>query len=251
MPKSVMPEDIDSTVRIMREFLRNPIDLEGKSAKDLLQKKRKKAIMRKKRSAPRVENSGDEAVTAGRPTKRRKTKRAAELQQFKSAAYIDDSDDAAEADEAFYERELELQRINRQKMLTMGHIAPDNDGTEVSRPKKTSTQRMLETQQNSSDDEQPSQRNTTARSAADSDNEIASPSSPESTRTRTLGNRPVPRRKVRAASFESSPTRSRVDEEEAGPSNTEDVSDREGSPRNGFSKTNGKKRIIAESDEDD
>ncbi|KAI5453378.1 Topoisomerase 1-associated factor 1 [Naganishia albida] len=134
MPKTVLPDDIDSTVRIMRDFLRNPIDLDGQSAKDLLRKKGKKPIKRAKRPAP-ANNSDDDEVGVERPKKRRKaTKRSAELQHFKSAAYIEDSDDAAEADEAFFARELELQKASRQKMLAIGHIAPDDTRTEIARP---------------------------------------------------------------------------------------------------------------------
>lgn len=252
MPRTVLPADIDSTVRIMREFLRNPIDLDGQTAKDLLRKKRKKAIRRAKRPAP-GNNSEDDEIGVERPTKRRKaTKRSAELQQFKSAAYIEDSDDAAEADEGFYERELELQRLSRQKMLATGHVAPDETRTEISRPKKTTTQRLLDTQRNSSDEEETSQPVRRAPpSTADSDNESALPSSSQSARERTARQRPAPRRKVRARSSASSPAQSRVDEDEGSQaSQPNDISDREDITANGSSKPNGKRRIIAESEED-
>lgn len=253
MPKTVLPDDIDSTVRIMRDFLRNPIDLDGQTAKDLLRKKRKKPIRRAKRPAP-GNNSEDDEVGIERPTKRRKaTKRSAELQQFKSAAYIEDSDDAAEADDGFYERELELQRISRQKMLATGHIAPEETRTDTSRPKRTTTQRLLDTQQNSSDEEAispPTKR--ASSSAADSDNESASPSSPQATRERTAAQRPAPRRKVRARSSASSPPQSQVDEDERSQaSQPSNISDREDTAVNGSSKPNGKRRIIAESEEDE
>lgn len=253
MPKTVLPDDIDSTVRIMRDFLRNPIDLDGQSAKDLLRKKRKQAVRRAKRPAP-GNNTDDDEVNIERPKKRRKaTKRNAELQQFKSAAYIEDSDDAAEADAKFFARELELQKASRQKMLATGHIAPDETRTEVSRSKTTTTQRMLETQRNSSDEEDASQRRRATPSAAESDEDSAAPLSPQPTRQRTGGQRPAPKRKVRARTPTSSPTQSLAgeEEEEIQASPIDNISDGEDLTANSSSKPNGKRRIIAESDEDD
>lgn len=257
MPKTVLPDDIDSTVRIMRDFLRNPIDLDGQSAKDLLRKKGKKPIKRAKRPAP-ANNSDDDDVGVERPKKRRKaTKRSAELQHFKSAAYIEDSDDAAEADEAFFARELELQKASRQKMLAIGHIAPDETRTEIARPKKPTTQRMSDTQRNSSDEEdasQPRRRATPSAANSDDDGEhSASPSSPQSAHLRTAGRQPAPRRKVRARSSGSIPTQSLSGEdgEETQASPIDHTSDGEDLTTNGSSRPKPKRRVVTESDEDD
>lgn len=256
MPQSVLPDDIDSTIRIMRNFITNPIDLEGKSIAELLRRKRRKAITRKKRSSAGVADGGDDdAVAQGRPAKRRKTKRAAELQQFKSAAYIEDSDDAAEADEGYYARELELQQASRAKMMALGHSAFGDAGIEAGKRKKLSTQAFPDTAQWTSDDEKTSDNDPTTarRESMDSDAEI--PLSARPPRRPPVGGRPAPRRKVRNSS-PSAPraaSRSGVLSEAEGVSSAAsapDDSDPEG-PSTIIPRPSAKRRIFAESDDDE
>lgn len=254
MPRTVLPDDIDSTIRTMRDFISHPIDLEGKSAEDLLRRKRKKAI-RRKRPTPQVNNSGDEdAIAADRPAKRRTTKRAAELQQFKSAAYIEDSDDAAEAGEGFYARELELQRASRAKMLALGHSAFGDDGAEAGKRKRPSTQAALEASQQSSDDEEVvgvRPRKTHRRSPHGVAE--ASPSASPSPKL-TTGARPVPRRKVRRSPSDAGRTASisgvQTDEEAISPVLPTEESDPEARPMT-LPRPSARRRIVPVSDDDD
>jgi replication fork protection complex subunit Tof1/Swi1 len=256
MPQSVLPDDIDSTIRIMRDFISNPIDLEGKSAKDLLRSKRRKAITRKKRSATQVDMSGDDdAATARQPAKRRKTKRAAELQQFKSAAYIEDSDDAAEAGEDFYARELELQRVNRAKMMALGHSGFGDAGAKTSSRNPPSTQAMLDASRNSSDDEEPVERRSRVSSRRSQQSEPVSPSSPASAHNPTVGARPAPRRKIRrsppSAAGTASPPGSATDDETNAPASPAQAGSDMGDEPVTLPRPSAKRRIVAESDDDD
>ncbi|KAJ9100538.1 hypothetical protein QFC21_003581 [Naganishia friedmannii] len=191
MPKTVNPEDINATIRVMRDFLTNPIDLEGKTAAELLRKKRRKAINRKKRSTAVVDSEFDE-VMVERPTKRVK-KRAAELQQFKSAAYIEDSDDAAEADEGFYERELELREISRQKMMNLGHNAVVDDDPKQPRSTKRK-QAPTDTRMEVDNDDDHHGLTATPSVPSDSDDHSAHG---DMKRARPLGARPAPRRRTK------------------------------------------------------
>ncbi len=98
MPKAILPGDIDSSISIIEQYLREPYDIDGESAKAMLKKKRKKPIRR-----PRSD-SDTERRRANRGTR---IKKQAEVQAFKSAAFIVDSDDDPEADEVFFAKEAE------------------------------------------------------------------------------------------------------------------------------------------------
>jgi len=73
--------------------MREPLDLDGARPSDLLKRKRKKAARR-----PRRKSLDGERL----PTRRRQTD---EVQQFKSAQFIYDSDDDEAADAMFFARE--------------------------------------------------------------------------------------------------------------------------------------------------
>lgn len=107
MPKTELPDSMDATIRILEGYLRNPLTLDGEQAKDLLRKKRKKAVRRASIAA-------DEDEDAARPRKRRR--KQAEIQQFKSAQFIEDSDDDPVLDAEFYAREAARRDAHRAKM---------------------------------------------------------------------------------------------------------------------------------------
>jgi replication fork protection complex subunit Tof1/Swi1 len=249
MPKAVMPEDIDATIRVMRDFLTNPIDLEGRTAAELLRNKRKKAIKRKKQSAAVVDSENDE-VMVERPTKRIK-KRAAELQQFKSAAYIEDSDDAAEADEGFYQRELELREISRQKMMNLGHVAVVDDNPRQPRS-KTQKKAAVDTQMevDSDDDQRHHGGHATASIPNDSDDDTAHI---RNNTARPLGARPAPRRRTKRTQVTASPSGGTNESPQANQftGRLERNSDSENDAVGVTQRTSTKRRVVAESEEDD
>ncbi|KAJ9122390.1 hypothetical protein QFC22_001812 [Naganishia vaughanmartiniae] len=252
MHKEVMPEDIDATIRVMRDFLTNPIDLEGKTAAELLRNKRKKAINRKKRSAKAIVDSDNDGLMIERPAKRIK-KRAAELQQFKSAAYIEDSDDAAEADEGFYRRELELREISRQKMMSLGHIAVVDDDPKQPRL-ATQKQGPTDTQMqvDSDDDMENHGPPATASIPNDSDDDSAYG---HVDRARPLVARPAPRRRTKRTQATASPslgeTSGNYELNEETVETMERNSDSEIDAVEVTQRTSTKRRVVAESEEDD
>ncbi len=97
VPRSVMPESLEASARIIEQFLREPFDLDGEDAADMLRRKRKKPVRR--RRSPSVASDGE--VRSNRPGKQ------AEVQQYKSAAFIEDSDEDEERDRAFFAKEAE------------------------------------------------------------------------------------------------------------------------------------------------
>lgn len=96
VPAKLMPFDMQSHLNIINQFLESPIDLQGKKASDLMKKKPRK---RRPRRAEVDEN--------GEPLTKKERKQK-EVQKYKSASMIEDSD--ADEDEwaAFFEREKKL-----------------------------------------------------------------------------------------------------------------------------------------------
>ena len=96
VPAKLMPFDMQSHLNVVNQFLESPIDLQGKRASELLKKKPRK------RRPRRIEvDENDE-----RPARKERKKK--EVEKYKSAAMIEDSD--ADEDEwaAFFEREKKL-----------------------------------------------------------------------------------------------------------------------------------------------
>lgn len=90
IPTSLLPATLDSDIKLIDNFLLDPVDPNGKTAADLLRKKRK-APVRKRKEKDLVDGlSGDESDV---PKKVRQKKRKEELAAYKSAQFIEDSDD--------------------------------------------------------------------------------------------------------------------------------------------------------------
>jgi replication fork protection complex subunit Tof1/Swi1 len=103
VPRTVMPASLEASTRIIEQFLREPFDLDGEAANDMLRKKRKRPVRR--RRSPSIDDDG--LPRQPRPRKQ------AEVQQYKSAAFIDDSDDDEEQDLLFFAKEAERREKNR------------------------------------------------------------------------------------------------------------------------------------------
>ncbi|ORX39175.1 timeless protein-domain-containing protein [Kockovaella imperatae] len=106
IPSTIPPSNLATSFGALRQYLADPPSL-ADDHKDLLQKVRKR----------RAPAHGDDE----QPHRHRK--RAAEVQNYKSAAFIEDSDDDEEADRAFFEREKALRAEMDELARRQGHHA--------------------------------------------------------------------------------------------------------------------------------
>lgn len=112
IPAKVLPSNLTTSIGALRQYLLDPPSLSA-DPKSLIQKKRK----RKPRLDRGLETNDEDLNGDGEPAPhRQRKKKVAEVQNYKSAAFIDDSDDSdAEADLAFFEKERQL----RERMMRM------------------------------------------------------------------------------------------------------------------------------------
>ena len=103
MPASIVPSVLQERLNVVDQFLKNPIDLEGKKASDMLSKK---VRTRRRRRSPSL---GSDVELPDDEPRRRKEKKKKEEKTYKSAQFIEDSDGEYGDMEAFLERE-KLQR---------------------------------------------------------------------------------------------------------------------------------------------
>ncbi|CAE6409911.1 unnamed protein product [Rhizoctonia solani] len=141
VPKQITPSELQTSQNVIEQYLTNPIDLQGKKAKDHLSTKRRTQRKREEVSSSSSEESkglsdsggedflpNDEASVQKRAARRaaREERRAAkrhrreeretkkrerkkkEVQVYKSAETIEDSDAELGDDDAFFAREREL-----------------------------------------------------------------------------------------------------------------------------------------------
>ncbi|KAF8064919.1 timeless protein-domain-containing protein [Lyophyllum atratum] len=167
VPSGIAPSDLQSTLTVIEQFLETPIDLEGKKASELLGKKRRR---RRRRRSPSPA-SGDDDVDAlddDEPRrKKRKEKKTKEKEQYKSAQFIEDSDEEYGDIEAFLEKE----RIMREKAET---AAATSGGAKVGTMKAHGTKKRRRKVGNDSGNkkrkgEQPATTTVTEHNATDAD----------------------------------------------------------------------------------
>ncbi|GAA6000092.1 Tof1p [Rhodotorula paludigena] len=114
IPASLVPTKLDADLKIIDDFLLDPVDPQnGKSASELLRKQRKKPVRRRRQIASEDEmeiGSDGEAVVKPKEKKKRQRKRQEEEIAYKSAQFIHDSDDDDDADRdaAFFAAEQAL-----------------------------------------------------------------------------------------------------------------------------------------------
>lgn len=108
LPPSILPSNLTTSIGALNQYLDSPPSLDEET-KTLLRPARKRRI----RAPSSDSDAGSEAED--RPLKIRK-KKAVETQIYKSAAFIEDSDDDEEADRLFFEREKRL----REEMRDLG-----------------------------------------------------------------------------------------------------------------------------------
>ncbi|KAG6810302.1 hypothetical protein H0H92_012503 [Tricholoma furcatifolium] len=134
VPAAITPSDLQSTLTVINQFLVTPFDLEGKNASELLAKKRRRR-RRARRPSPSMghgdsDADGDDDNDEDEPGRRkRKEKKKKEKELYKSAQFIEDSDEEYGDIEAFLEKEKAL-RAKTQAAATAG----DGDTGIASRP---------------------------------------------------------------------------------------------------------------------
>ncbi|KAJ3565991.1 hypothetical protein NP233_g7283 [Leucocoprinus birnbaumii] len=103
IPAALLPSDLQGMVNVIDQFLETPFDLEGKKASSLLSKKR-----RRRRRAPSPDSEEDADIGDDEPRRKRKEKKKKEKEQYKSAQFIEDSDEEYGDMDAFLQREKVL-----------------------------------------------------------------------------------------------------------------------------------------------
>lgn len=92
IPASLVPSKLDADLKIVDDFLLDPVDPQnGKSASELLRKQRKKPVRRKRKIASEDEmeiGEDGEVVLKVKEKKKRQAKRKEEEQAYKSAQFV-------------------------------------------------------------------------------------------------------------------------------------------------------------------
>lgn len=119
IPAAFLPSSLRSTQTVILQFLKTPFNLDGKKASQFLSKK-----SRRRRRA-QVTESDDENTTVSSDEEQRKRKREKkkkEQEKYKSAQFIEDSDEEYGNIEAF----LEQEKLRREKAALAGTAAKPN-----------------------------------------------------------------------------------------------------------------------------
>lgn len=125
LPANVLPSDIDASIGALKQYMEEPPTLDDDPKKLL---RRKARAPRRRRRSPSVESYDSETGEA-RPSRQHKknprqkrAKKAVETQNYKSAAFIEDSDDEdPEATRRFFENEERLRREMDELAAQGGH----------------------------------------------------------------------------------------------------------------------------------
>ena len=125
--------------------MREPMSLDGVTPAELLRRKRKKPVKKRRRKSLDEERAP------------RRRKQAEEVQQYKSAQFIDDSDGDVEADAAFFAREAANREAHR-KNISLGAGEPARQSPESEErprpiPRRDSRQLSLQSNSEPEDDD--------------------------------------------------------------------------------------------------
>ncbi|KAK4698763.1 hypothetical protein P7C70_g7506, partial [Phenoliferia sp. Uapishka_3] len=131
IPTLLLPATLDSDIKLIDAFLLDPVDPNGKSAADLLRKKRKVPVRRRKEKELVDGLSGDEEDV---PKKTKQKKRKEEIEAYKSAQFIDsdEDDDNEDRDAIFFAAERAL----REKLATGAVVSAAANGSKVAKNSK-------------------------------------------------------------------------------------------------------------------
>ena len=102
VPAAVLPSDLQTCLNVINQYLESPLDLEGKTAGQLLRTKARRRARRRARSSDGESDASDEEQP------RRRARKKKEEVQYKSAQFIEDSDAELGDDAAFFAKEAAL-----------------------------------------------------------------------------------------------------------------------------------------------
>ena len=132
VPAKIVPSVLQDRHDVIDQFLHHPIDLEGKKASELITKKARRRRRRRSQSPDEVGELPDDEP------KRKKEKKKKEEKKYKSAQFIEDSDDECGDMEAFLEREKVLRERTARAAEESGRVATMRAaGTKKRRKRKT------------------------------------------------------------------------------------------------------------------
>ncbi|KAH7883094.1 timeless protein-domain-containing protein [Phlebopus sp. FC_14] len=136
VPAAIIPGILQSRLSVIEQFLKNPIDLDGKKASQLLSRKTRRSRRRRSPSpTPDVEPLDSEP-------RRRKERRKKEEKLYKSAQFIEDSDEEYGDMDAFLEREKGLRERAAKAAAESGRVTTMRaNGTKKHRKKAQDTSR--------------------------------------------------------------------------------------------------------------
>ncbi|KAJ7208162.1 timeless protein-domain-containing protein [Mycena haematopus] len=134
----IPPADLERTLTVIGQFLAKPINLEGKQASDLLTKPR-----RTRRRSPSPDSDADASEgeensdsDAPKKPKKRKEKEPPRKPEYKSAQFIEDSDEEYGDIDAFLEKEKEKREELALKAAESGTTNIQPAGTKKRRKKE-------------------------------------------------------------------------------------------------------------------
>lgn len=132
VPAAIAPSVLRTRLNVVDQFLKNPIDLEGKKASEMLSKKTRR---RRRRRSPSL--GSDVELLDDEPRRHKKEKKKKEEKKYKSAQFIEDSDEEYGDMEGFLEREKVLREKTARAAADSGKIATMRaTGTKKKRRKK-------------------------------------------------------------------------------------------------------------------
>lgn len=139
LPGNVLPSNIEASIGALKQYMEEPPMLDDDPRKLL---RRKTRALRRRRRSPSVESHDTETgeTRPDRPHKKnshqKRAKKAVETQNYKSAAFIEDSDDEdPEATRRFFENEERLRREMDELAAQGGHAMMER-GAKRKRGKK-------------------------------------------------------------------------------------------------------------------
>lgn len=118
VPASIVPSVLRERLNVVDLYLKNPIDLEGKKASEMLSKKTRR---RRRRRSPSL--GSDVELPDDEPRPYKKEKKRKEEKTYKSAQFIEDSEEEYGDMEAFLEREKTLREKTARAAVESGKIA--------------------------------------------------------------------------------------------------------------------------------